>query len=908
MNESEPTANASSEDRRRLLEQALQQVRSMRARLDAAERAASEPIAVVGMSCRFPGGSTSVDAYWRLLRAGIDAIGPMPQTRWNQDDFLGLPSESVADVGTAFAGALEDIETFDAEFFGLRPDEAARLDPQHRLVLEVAWEAIEHAGLTLDVLRTVQTGVFLGVYNSDYLILQLARHAGVDAFTASGAAHSLVANRISYLFDFHGPSLAIDTACSSSLVAVHLACGSLRAHESDVALAGGVNLITSPVSTVLTSRVLPMAADGRCKAFDGRADGIVRSEGCGVVVLKRLSDALAARDAIIAVVRGSAVNHDGLTNGLTAPSSPSQQLVLAQALKNARVDPSKVSLIETHGTGTPLGDAIELEALQAIYNTNGHERQPCAVGSVKTNLGHLEAAAGIAGFMKVALALQRAEIPAHLHVRRPHPLLSDSRSRFFVPTASQPWPSVGQPRFGCVSSFGFGGTNAHVVLQEAPVQADSDADDAFGVPLPLVMPVSARSHAALADAVALTSSFLASTDRSPADICYAAAARRTHHRCRCAVIGTSREELIRALGERSASFHDGTARQSGGDYSSKLAFVFSPTARSGQSALRAMLDREPLAAGRLQACDTALTRVAARTDALVDRVASFAAQIAAADWLRSIGAAPATVVGLGAGAVAAAWFSNALDLDHAIEGLAEHDDSTRTDDREPVAALTRSDYILIGIGDDVGDERVALSLGRCGLSAIVAALYELGVAVDWRKLYSKPRRAVALPSYPWQRRRHWIQPPSRRADADTLASLPSPAPGPSINVTHVMEYITQHLIDALRSLGSSVVSIDPDMPLRDLDLDSITVVELKNQAERDLHLTVPLLLLLDGSSIRTIASTLAPADAAPAPVGRGGIAPHEASGLLQRFDSLSDRDVEEMLGRLLNQDGAAETA
>jgi acyl transferase domain-containing protein len=904
MNESD-AQTAPPGDRRQLLEQALHQVRRMRARLEAVERAASEPIAIVGMSCRLPGGADGVDAYWRLLRDGIDAIGPMPGGRWNQDDFLGMTGDPAAGVGSAFAGSLGDIDSFDAEFFGLQPEEATRLDPQHRLLLELAWEAIEHGGQTLEALRAARTGVFVGVYNSDYLLLQLARQAGVDVFTASGSAHSLAANRLSYTFDLRGPSVAIDTACSSSLVAVHLACRSLRARESDVALAGGVNLILSPLSTVLTARVLPMAPDGRCKTFDDRADGIVRAEGCGVVVLKRLSDAVRDGDPIAAVVRGSAVNHDGRTNGLTAPSSLSQQAVIAQALEDARIDPSQVSLIEAHGTGTPLGDAIELEALHAIYDAGGGARRPCAVGSVKTNMGHLEAAAGIAAFIKVALALHHRAIPPHLHVRSRHALLRQAHSRFFVPGAVQPWPSAGEPRVASVSSFGFGGTNAHVVLQEPPAPEPLSSEEAE---TRFVLPVSARSHGALAAAVLDMQSFLAATDHPVEAICYTAAVRRTHHRFRCAVVGNSRAALVEHLEARHVQLAVGRAATRSGGPSRQLAFVFGRTSAQQRKALLESLDRHPIAVSRLQDCDAKVhDRTGARLSD-IDVVSSFAIQVAVADVLRSLGASPAAVAGHGEGEVAAALINGSIDLDSAIGQLLDNENGRHgAHSQDSIGDLIRTGHTVVTIGDDRDAASGPLSVCRSGLHDVAASLYELGIAVDWRVWYPKPRRPVVLPAYPWQRRRYWIEPQPPSTTRQRTAS-PSTAgvPAASVTVDALIVYITERVVEALRSLGETIDAIDPDRPLRDLDLDSLTVVDLRNQAERDLQLTIPLRLLIDGPSIRTIASTLAPAPEAQAAASSAtAISAAEATGVLRRFESLSDDDVEEMLGRL-GHDGAAE--
>ncbi len=370
-----------------------------------------EPIAIVGMGCRLPGDIIDADSFWRVLHEGIDTISEAsPGAR------PGTP------MAPRFAGRLSDVDRFDPEFFGIAPREAAATDPQHRLLLEVAWEALEHAGIAADRLAGTATGVFVGISTHDYLGLQVG--AAVSAYTGTGNAFSAAAGRISYLLGLEGPSLAIDTACSSSLVAVHLACQSLRRGESTAAIVGGVNLILAPELGDAFAKAGMMAADGRCKTFDERADGYVRSEGCAVVVVKPLSRARADGDRVLAVIRGSAVNQDGRSSSLTAPNGPSQARVIRAALADAMLAADDISYVEAHGTGTPLGDPIEMRALGAVF---GDRRQPLAIGSVKTNIGHLEAAAGVAGLIKVVLALEHGEIPPTLHLTRPNPVHSVER-------------------------------------------------------------------------------------------------------------------------------------------------------------------------------------------------------------------------------------------------------------------------------------------------------------------------------------------------------------------------------------------------------------------------------------------------------------------------------------------------
>jgi len=413
-----------------------------------------DPIAIVGMGCRFPH-ADSPDEFWDLLVRGEDTIGAAP---------VGRPH--AAELGTA--GFITDAEQFDAAFFGLTPREAEAMDPQQRLLLEVAAEAIARAGLTPAQLAGSRTGVFIGISNLDYLRLQAGHPAATDPYAGTGNALSIAANRLSYHFDLRGPSWAVDTACSSSLVAVHQACESLRSGESDVAVCGGANLILSPELTRVFTSAGMMSAAHRCRTFDADADGYVRGEGIGVVMLMRLSDAVRDGHTIHAVIRGSAVNQDGRTNGLTAPSGPAQQDVIRAALRNAGVAPAEVGYVEAHGTGTPLGDPIEFNALMAVLGEGRSSSARCAVGSVKTNIGHLEAAAGIAGLIKAALLLQHGVIPPHLHFSHLNPHIALEGTPFVIPTAAMDWRRGDAPRRAGVSAFGFGGTNAHVVLEEAP--------------------------------------------------------------------------------------------------------------------------------------------------------------------------------------------------------------------------------------------------------------------------------------------------------------------------------------------------------------------------------------------------------------------------------------------------------
>ncbi|HKU37743.1 MAG TPA: beta-ketoacyl synthase N-terminal-like domain-containing protein, partial [Polyangiales bacterium] len=509
-----------------------------------------EPLAIVGMSCRFPG-APDLEAFWRLLERGEDAVSDLPPERWQLATGVGAPR---------YGGFIRDIDGFDPGFFGISAREAARMDPQQRLFLELAWAALEDAGIPPSVLRQLETGVFAGVCSSDYALLHAGQLALVDADYGCGNAPSVVANRVSYALDLRGPSLTVDTACSSALVALHLASQSLRTGESSVAIVGGVNAVLAPEPAVFFSKARALARDGRCKAFDARADGFVRSEGCGVIVLKRLSDARAAGDRIYALVRGSAVNHDGTSNGLMAPNGPAQERLLRNAFARAGITTDQLDYIEAHGVGTPLSDAVELAALANVL-AGRRAPEPCWVGSVKTNVGHLEAAAGIASVIKTALALSRERIPAHLHLGVPARRLD---AVLAIPTQTRHWPRGPRERFAGVSGFGFGGTNAHVVLSEGPALERRATSGARATQL---LALSAKDPAALQT---LASQLASRVDaRSFEALCYSLNTGREHFGCRVALVANDAAELRAALG-RVASGAQPIARAA----TARVAWVF----------------------------------------------------------------------------------------------------------------------------------------------------------------------------------------------------------------------------------------------------------------------------------------------------------------------------------------------
>src|SRR5580692_2292942 len=416
-------------------------VKELQERLESLEKDKREPIAIVGMGCRFPGGADSPEEFWRVLRDGVDTISEVPSDRWDLDSIYDPVAGKPGKICTRYGGFLGSADRFDPLFFGISPREAASMDPQQRLLLEVAWETLENAGQSPEKLAGTKTGVFVGVCNSDHLrrISELDP-SELDMYLATGASHSIIPGRVSYFLGLHGPSICLDTACSSSLVAIHLACLSLRVRECRAALAGGVSLMLAPDSTIMFSRSGLLAKDGRCKTFDAAADGYARGEGCGMVLLKRLSDALADGDRVMAVIRGSAVNQDGRSGGITAPNGLAQQAVIREALAAAHIEPHEVDYVETHGSGTSLGDPIEVGALSAVYGNGRPKSDPLYIGSVKTNIGHAEGAAGIAGLMKLVLSLESRQIPPHLNLKTLNPYIQWDEIPVEVPTQLRPWP------------------------------------------------------------------------------------------------------------------------------------------------------------------------------------------------------------------------------------------------------------------------------------------------------------------------------------------------------------------------------------------------------------------------------------------------------------------------------------
>ena len=705
------------------LRDALAFINQQKAKIEALQQAKSEPIAIVGMACRFPGGGVNPEAFFRALEAGVDGIREIPPERWSASEIPGDRPEA------RWAGLIDSIDGFDAAFFEVAPREAESMDPQQRVLLEVTWEALEDAGQRPDGLKGSRTGVFLGMATQDYL--HRAASMGLerlDGYVGTGNMASTAAGRLSFVLGMQGPCMSVDTACSSSLVSVHLACQSLRNGESHLAIAGGVNAILSPLGTHLMTRLSALSPDGRCKTFDARANGYVRGEGCGIVVLKRLSDAQRDGDRILAIIRGSAVNQDGRSTGLTTPNVLAQEALLRQALANARVKPGEIGYVETHGTGTSLGDPIEIEALRNVLGEPRADGSPCFLGALKTNIGHLEAAAGVAGLVKVVQVLRKGVVPKNLHFQTLNPRIDLAGTPFVIPRKNEPFLQGSIKRLASVSSFGISGTNAHVILEEAPPEEPRAAAAEASAYL---LPISAKHPEALTALAAAYAERLAAgdADRLP-DIVSAASLGRAHHDHRLAAVGATREALASALAAAgSGQAHPGMARgRTPARGPSKIVFVFPGQGSQWIGMGRQLLAEVPAFREALEACD-AVIRAEAGFSVLEELAADearsrlgtidvvqpllFAVEVALAAAWRAWGVEPDCVVGHSMGEVAAAHVAGLLDLADAAKVICRRSRLLRRVSGKGAMALVElamaeAEAAIVGYEDRLG---VAVSNG-----------------------------------------------------------------------------------------------------------------------------------------------------------------------------------------------------
>lgn len=641
-----------------------------------------EPVAVIGMGCRYPGGAKSPEEYWELLKRGGDAVTEIPEERWDKELYYDPDPEVKGRMFTKSGGFLKDgVYDFDPHFFSISPKEALSMDPQHRLLMEVCWEAVENAGIDAADLRESSTGVFAGISCDDYEGAH--RHSGdfskIDAYSITGSTFSIAAGRISYFMGLQGPAFIVDTACSSTLVALHCACQSLRSGESDLAIAGGVNLILTPEVYICFTKLNALSPDGRCRTFDASANGYCRGEGCGVLVVKRLRDALRDNDRILALIRGSAINQDGRSTGMTAPNGLAQQKVIRMAMKNAGITSSDVDYIEAHGTGTPLGDPVELEAIGAALRDRRNDLRKVYLGSVKTNIGHLESAAGSAGLIKIILALQNEEIPPNLHFRTPTPHVNWNEIPVDIVTKRTPWPRSSRPRIAGISAFGFSGTNVHIILEEAP--ARTACKSATERPCH-ILPLSARDEKALMEQIDRYGEFLKESPAvSPADICHTSGTGRFHFDCRSFVTGDTQQDL--RLGLSSLRENKLILRQ--GETNRSIAFLFSGQGSQYTGMGKALFQTSPVFREALDRCDLILRSLLGRSiieiinedsdagplhETQYTQPAIFSIEYALFRLWKSWGIEPSCVLGHSIGEYAAACAAGVFSLEDALKLVA----------------------------------------------------------------------------------------------------------------------------------------------------------------------------------------------------------------------------------------------
>ena len=843
------------------IKQALLEIRALRKRNDDLERAElsrQEPIAIVGMALRLPRGIATPEAFWSLLEQGGSLITPTPAERWSNADFYAEDPLAPGKMYAQHGGFLEGVDQFDAEFFGISPREAKAMDPQQRLLLEVAWEAFEDASIDVSELGGTAAGVYLGLSNSDYGRMLLSDAGTIDPYSALGGTLSIAAGRISHLLNLRGPSLVVDTACSSSLVALHLACNSLRSGETNIALVGGANLTLLPEGTIAFSKTRMLAADGKCKTFDQRADGYVRGEGCVCLVLKRLSDARMSGDRIHGLIAGSAVNQDGRSATVTAPNGPAQTSVIREALRIAQVSARDVSYVECHGTGTALGDPIEVQALANVFQTSHTNSEPLRIGSVKANVGHLEAAAGLIGVVKILLALRHQSLVPQINFEQGNEHIPWAEIPITVPTERTSWQRSEVPRIASVSAFGFSGTNAHVVLREPPLAAA--AEPTTNRPANLLC-LSARSPAALRDLVKSYLPLLEAPEISLDDLCFSAALGRTHLPHRLAVIASDVSDLWGKLkawleGESEPALMIG--RKEGEEHYAIFNF---PSKLLVEAAARVFELRGNSAFDDAweRCMDIGPTRKQ-------EELKQFAVGYGIAEIFKACGVVPVQVNGRGVGTFIARSTIGDMDWKTAAQASCSiydaTDDAFATESQEEEARIhDQRDLIVINVGE-ISHNHQRSSLWE-GLLQGLQLLYVRGMKIEWRGLFDqRAARRLALPTYPFQRKSYWLDrivtpsvPKSQQvvvSEASTQADLLRTTPEDT-RAEWMLAYV-RHCLQRVLQLDSSTVLKERDR-LSDLGMDSLVALELQGMLARELDLAdkVPATIAFDAGTVGELA-------------------------------------------------------
>ncbi len=900
------------------LQKAVLALKQTQARVAALESRAREPIALVGMGCRLPGEVDSPASFWRLLCEGRDAVTRVSPSRWPPAITDVSVGERHIDIGQG--GFLEDIAYFDHRFFGMTEKESAGTDPQQRLLLEVTWEALEDAGLIPERLRGKGCGVFLGIAASEYGINLACRSEHAGPWIGPGTALCIAANRISYQFDWRGPSLALDTACSSSLLALHLACRSLRDGECDLAVVGGTNLLLTPFGSQNLAHAGFFSPSGKIRAFDEHADGYVRSDGIVVVVLKRATDVRPGTDRPYALILGTAVNQDGRSNGLTAPNRKGQEDLLRAACQAAGVNPADVDYVETQGTGTPIGDSLEAAALGAVYGEGRPADAPLRIGSVKTNIGHTETASGVTSLIKVALALEHRTLPPSLHFRRPNPAIPFSDLKLQVQTQLNPWPRRERLPLAGISAFGFGGTNVHALLQGVDQgEVDSAADDAE---YPSLLLLSARSESALKELALRFQPLLSDPSLSWRDLCYSAAVHRQHHEWRLVL---KAEDALSAL-NRLGGYLNGDLDPRVGvgccnpDHPPRLAFNLGGNKDTSDS-LRSFIASGKVFSDALADIEMKLDQLwrlgaSAEVSSLVPandtRMRLLASYRALTIGWRRLGVRPQWVGGAGVGALAAAVEAGVLDWDRAVQTLASGaEEWTLAAGTKPEVTLVLQGKVWDGRSatcismtapDPVPDGDMTALAGyaprgifdidqlqlisaavkdpaeswkvdkECPLIRLLADFHVLGCSIDWSKIMHG--RFTRLPTYPWQRRPFWMEgavpgdhPPPPQTVGELIAQeakrtegvVVTPELGPRPDLYTPYEEPATPLELSIAQAWSEVLGLSPigrHDPFLEMGGDSLRAMMLLNRLQQAMQQTLVPALMLKAQTVAKQAESL----------------------------------------------------